>query len=95
MESSLEIVQELHASSDTEGVRALLCERDDLGMQILRTLAALDAERAKSRACLEAIREWQSRTTAPSEAPASDPSPKLQLLRAVLLVRLLTYTASR
>ena len=94
------VIQELHRSGDVTGVRALLRERDELAIQLLRTLGQLDQVREDNMTCLAHINQARheaqplaQRTHSPRHASEVPPY-KLNLLKGVVMVCLCaTYAA--
>lgn len=91
IESSLEVVQELHGSNENDGIRARLRERDELAMQLLNTLLQLDTESSRNQACLDKISKIspelkKSTLEEMTPRPKDESLCKLQLLKGVILV---------
>ena len=94
------VIQELHRSGDVTGVRALLRERDELAIQLLRTLGQLDQVREDNMTCLAHINQARheakpltQRTHSPTHASEVPPY-KLNLLKGVVMVCLCTTYAA-
>jgi len=86
------VIQELHRSGDVTGVRALLRERDELALQLLRTLRQLDLVREDNMTCLAHINQVRHEVQPPAQRTRTPrharevSTYKLDLLKGVVMV---------